>query len=128
MQQHVSASSKNVFMTAHTLSVLDEQEMVMKTKVPIKGALKNNGIESYFGTVISTKKKTIKDLEPYKSEYLNISDEDELVGYKHVFQTKITKETTGESIRSPLGLFSVKETYIDNDINHVIKKLHEFFD
>ena len=44
MQEHVAKSSKNVVFIAHTLDQLNEGEMVMETKVPVKGALKNNGI------------------------------------------------------------------------------------
>lgn len=47
MQQHVAGSSKNVVFTAHTLDEYNEGEMVMDTKVPVKGALKNNGISLF---------------------------------------------------------------------------------
>ena len=40
MQQHVANSTKNVIFIAHTLTTLNEADMVMETKVPIKGALK----------------------------------------------------------------------------------------
>jgi hypothetical protein len=46
MQQYVAKSTKNVIFTAHTLNVLNESEMVVECKVPIKGALKNNGLEA----------------------------------------------------------------------------------
>ena len=38
----------------------------MKTSVPIKGALKNNGVEAYFSTVVAAKKVSISDLEKYE--------------------------------------------------------------
>ena len=44
MQQYVAASTKNVIFTAHTLATLNEAEHVMEKKVPVKGALKNNGL------------------------------------------------------------------------------------
>ncbi|MGV8863229.1 MAG: AAA family ATPase [Pseudomonas sp.] len=44
MQEYVAASPANVVFTAHTLTSLNEGEMAMETKVPVKGALKNNGI------------------------------------------------------------------------------------
>lgn len=44
MQNHVATSSKRVIFIAHTVSTLNEGEMVMETKVPVKGSLKNNGI------------------------------------------------------------------------------------
>lgn len=44
MQQKVASSSKSVIFIAHTSDTLNEGEMVMETKVPVKGSLKNNGI------------------------------------------------------------------------------------
>lgn len=44
MQQYVAKSSKNVIFIAHTADTMNESEMVMETKVPVKGSLKNNGI------------------------------------------------------------------------------------
>lgn len=46
MQVKVAKSTKRVIFTAHTLSQLNENEMVIETKVPVKGALKNQGIEA----------------------------------------------------------------------------------
>ena len=44
MQQYVAKSTKNVIFTAHTSDTMNESEMLMETKVPVKGSLKNNGI------------------------------------------------------------------------------------
>jgi archaellum biogenesis ATPase FlaH len=44
MQQKVANSSKTVLFTAHTQTIYNEGDMVMETKVPVKGALKANGI------------------------------------------------------------------------------------
>jgi len=41
---YVARSTKNVIFTAHTTSVLNEKEMAMEVKVPVKGALKDTGI------------------------------------------------------------------------------------
>ena len=68
MQNYVAKSTKNVIFLAHTSSSLNEAEMVMETKVPVKGAIKNNGIESYFSQVIATKKVQIKIKEIKRSE------------------------------------------------------------
>ena len=56
MQHHVASSSKNIIITAHTLDILNESDMVMETMVKVKGSLMNQGIESYFCNVISSKK------------------------------------------------------------------------
>ena len=51
MQQYVAKSTKSVIFTAHTSDTLNESEMLMETKVPVKGSLKNNGINQ-FGTAV----------------------------------------------------------------------------
>lgn len=127
MQQHVAASTKNVIFLAHTADTLNEGEMIMETKVPVKGALKNNGIESYFSIVIASKKMKVKDLANYKSPLLNITPEEEALGFKYVFQCKLTKETVNERLRGPLGLFDTQETFIDNDLQLVLNRLHEYY-
>lgn len=127
MQDLVVRFGRPVIIIAHVRDDLDEKSMEMKTSVPIKGALRNNGIEAYFSTVVAVKKLALKDLKDYKSDLLNITEEDELVGYKHVFQTRITKTTTGERIRSPMGLFKVNETYTDNDAQLLLDHLNNFY-
>lgn len=127
MQEHVAKSDKSVIFFAHTRQDLDEKSMEMKTSVPIKGALKNNGLESYFSTVVSTKKVTLKDLADCESDMLNITPDDEAIGYKHVFQTKLTKQTVGERIRSPMGMFSNKELYVDNDAQLLLDHLKAYY-
>lgn len=128
MQQYVAKSTKNVIFIAHTSDTMNENEMIMETKVPVKGSLKNNGIESYFTIVMASKKVTLKTLKDYNSELLNITPEEEALGYKYVFQTKLTKETVNERLRGPLGLWDTKETYIDNNVQLVMNRLHEYYD
>jgi hypothetical protein len=127
MQQKVARSSKNVIFTAHTITELNEAEMKMVTKVPVQGSLKNSGIESYFSTVIATKKMPLNKLADYENDLLNYNEEEELLEYKYVFQTKLTKETVNERIRSSQGMWSRKETYINNDIQLVLDRLHEYY-
>lgn len=127
LQEKVAAFGKPVIITAHVLDTLDEIKHEMKTAVPIKGSLKNNGVEAYFSTVVSAKKVTMRELEKYGSDLLTITDEDRELGYKHVFQTRITKETVGERIRSPMGMFSREQTYMDNDAQLLLDHLHKFY-
>lgn len=128
MQQKVAAFGKPVIIIAHVRDELDEKNQEMKTAVPIKGALKNNGVEAYFTTVVAAKKIPLKELEKYGSKMLVITDEERELGYKHVFQTRITKGTTGERIRSPMGMFERSETYIDNDAQVLLDHLQEFYE
>ena len=127
MQQYVAKSTKNVIFTAHTASVLNEAAQAMETKVPVKGALKNNGIESFFSTVVSARKMPITSLAEYANDLLVITDEEKMLGFKHVFQTKVTKDTVNSRIRSSMGMWSVPETYIDNDVEVLMQRLREYY-
>ena len=80
MQDKVAKSSKNVIFLAHAADQYNESEMVTEVKVPVKGALKNNGVESYFSMVIATKKVPIKVRKDYKKGVLNVTPEGEVLG------------------------------------------------
>lgn len=127
MQVYVSRSTKKVLMTAHTLDQLNETEMIVETKVPVKGALKNQGIESYFSIVISTKKIPLSEAEKHSNGLLHISPQNQAMKCKYVFQTQIDGNTVNERIRGPMGLFELDELYIDNDIQLVLDRLEEYY-
>ena len=123
----MAKSTKNVVFLAHTADTLNESEMAMETKVPVKGALKNNGIESYFSLVIACKKVQLKALKDYSSKLLTVTPEEEALGFKYVYQTKLTKESVNERLRGPLGMFDTSETFIDNNAQLVFDRLHEYY-
>ena len=77
--------------------------------------------------VISSKKVPLKTLKDYQSDLLTITPEEEALGFKYVFQTKITKESVNERLRGPLGLFDTKETFTDNNMQLVLDRLHEYY-
>ena len=129
MSQIVAKSTKNVVFLAHTTDVLNEAEMVNETLVKVKGSLMNQGIESFFTCVISTKKVAMGKLEDKiaKSLLFKATPDDIDNGFKYVFQTRLTKETVNERIRSPMGMWPRNETYIDNNLQNVINRLHEYY-
>jgi hypothetical protein len=129
MSQIVAKSTKNVVFLAHTSDVLNEAEMINETLVKVKGSLMNQGIESFFTTVLSTKKIPLAKLDDKvaKSPGYTVTPEDKALGFKYVYQTRLTKETVNERIRSPMGMWDMKETYIDNNLQHVINRLHEYY-
>lgn len=127
MQDKVARSTKNVLFTAHTLATLNEADMIMETKVPVKGSLKNNGLEAYFSIVVACKKMSVKKLEGYESDLLNITDEEAELGFKYVFQTKLTKDTVHERIRSPMGMFSNAESFMDNNAQMLLDHLTAYY-
>ncbi len=127
MQDKVVRFGKPVLILAHTLKTYNESTLSYDVSVPIKGALKNNGVEAYFSTVVAAKKVSLKELEPYSSDLLTISEDDEMLGYKHVFQTRPTKATVGERIRSPMGMFTREQTFMNNDAQLLLDHLHAFY-
>lgn len=127
MQSKVTLFGKPVIIIAHVKDEHDEKAMETRTSVPIKGSLKNNGVEAYFSTVVAAKKVQLRDLEPYKSDLLHITEDDEILGYKHVFQTRLTKTTVGERLRSPMGMFSREQSFIDNDCQILLDHLNAFY-
>ena len=127
LQEKVVKFGRPVIFTAHVMDTLDEKTMEMRTAVPVKGALKGQGVEAYFSTIVAAKKIPIKDLEEYNSDLLHITEEERELGFKYVFQTRITAKSTGERIRSPMGLFSRNETYMDNDAQILLDHLNKFY-
>ena len=127
MQQYVAKSTKNVIFTAHTVDSLNESEMVMETKIPVKGSLKGVSLEAYFSVIVYAKKVGLKALKDFKTDLLVITPEEEALGYKHVYQCRLTKETVNERIRGPMGMFSQQETYTDNDAQKLINRLQEYY-
>lgn len=112
----------------HLQRELDEEAGMFRTSVPVKGALAKKGLEAYFTTVINVSKETVKDLQKTSNSLLNITEEDEELGYKHVFQTRTTKKTLGDRIRSPMGMWNKDELYIDNNLVPVIKRLIQYYE
>ena len=132
MQKEVASCDKPIVFTSHVQDKNNEAEMTVETKAVAKGAVGKLGIEAFFSCVIATKKISVKTLKAFaekngSSPLLVITPEDEQVGYKHVFQTRITADTVNETIRSPMGMWKVSETYIDNDMQKVFDRLKEFY-
>lgn len=130
MYQQIATSKKRIIVLAHNMDILDKNDATLKTQVPVKGALRNNGIESFFTTVVYATKQSVKKLEKdYKENngLLNITEDEEIIGYKHVFQTKITKDTLHSRIRSPMGMFTKAQTFMDNDAELLLNHMAEFY-
>ena len=128
MLHYVAKSTKQVLFLAHTADVINETDMIMETMVKVKGSVMNTGVESFFSTVLACKKMPLTKLAKYVNPLLVITPEDEILGYKYVYQTKLTKETVNERIRSSMGMWSQQETYIDNNAQFVLNRLREYYD
>lgn len=127
MQDYVALSSKTCIFTAHTQPIMNDHEKIIETKVPVQGGLARTGIESYFSIIVSAKKMPLSELEEYENDLLTITPEDKAIGVKNVFQTKLTEETVHERISSPMGMWDLKETFIDNNAQLVIDRLNQYY-
>lgn len=126
MQQYVAPSSKNIIMLAHVVGNLNEELGYMEYTVPFKGALKGK-VEAYFSQIVGARRVPLRVLEDYENPLLTITKRDEALGYKHVFQTQPTKETVGWRIRGPMEMWSFEETFIDNDVQLVLDRTHQYY-
>lgn len=134
MFQYIANMTKNVIFTSHVkeeIERINEATVKVVTKMPVKGALKNTGLESAFTTIVAAKCLPVHELQGYENDLLDITEDDIQLGYKYVFQTRKTKDTFHEPIRSPRkrgsNMWSVKETYIDNNAQHVLNRLRQFY-
>lgn len=127
MQVHVARSSKQFIFLAHAFTTLDEEAMMKTTSMPIKGALAKIGAESFFTTIVMAKQVPLRIIANYQNPLLNVSEDDTERGVKYVFQTRMTKESAGEKIRSPQDMWAKSETYIDNNAQHVLDRLTDYY-
>lgn len=123
----IKSGSKNYAVMAHEETIFNEQDGLMETRVPIKGAVGKVGVEADFSIVLSAAQMPVKTLLKYPNSLLNITEEEQEDGVKYVFCTRITKETVGSKIRSPIGLWGRDELYIDNDLQLVFNRLNEYY-
>lgn len=129
MQQYVAASDKAIIFTCHVDDKYNESEMITETKAAIKGFAGKVGAEAYFSCVLMARRMKVKDLEKYEegNSLLTITDRERALGFKYVFQTQHTTETIYEKMRSPIGMWSDQETFIDNDTNLVLERLRKYY-
>ncbi len=122
----IKSSAKTYIVLAHEKKVMNETEMIVETKVPVKGAVGALGVEADFTTILSTKKILLKKLKD-KNGLLAITPREERVGIKHLFQTYVDKDTVNEKMRSAMALWADDEKFIDNDIQNVIDRLETYY-
>lgn len=118
----------NVVIIAHVSDVLNDKELTMETLVPMKGAIGKKGVEAFFNDVVACKKIALDKLEGiYESPLLNITERERELGYKHVIQTRLTKDTVHERLRSPEDMWTKAETFIDDNLQTVLNRMNEFY-
>lgn len=119
---------KNIIFLAHEKKVMNADDMILETKVPIKGSVGATGVEANFEVVLSAKKIATSKLEYLDKTALLVNDDKEELGLMYVFQTKIDKATLNERMRSPLGMWGRDEKFINNDIQSVIDRLDSYYE
>lgn len=123
----IKSGTKDYVIMAHETSELNETTSIMENKVPVKGAVGRVGVEADFTTILQSKRVMLRELEGFENDLLTITPDEEEDGFKYVFQTRVDKKSLGAKMRSALGLWSRKEKFIDNDIDLVFKRLHEYY-
>lgn len=123
----IKSGTKDYAIMAHEETSLNEQAMLMETRVPLKGAVGKVGVEADFTTILSTMQIPVAKLEKHQNDLLTITDAEQEDGVKYVFCTRVTKETAGAKMRSAMGLWKREELYIDNDLDLVFKRLREYY-
>ena len=124
----IKSSTKNYAILAHVKDVINESEMILESKVPIKGSVGATGVEADFTTIVGAKTISIKEARKNENSLLTISPEEEEDGVKRVFQTRIDKDSIGHKYRSQQSLWKREEKYINNDLNIVFNRLTEYYE
>lgn len=122
----IKSGTKDYAVMAHEEREYHEETMSFKSTVPVKGALKKMGIAADFTTIVCARKVPIKILEEFPNDLLHITDEEREDGEKYVFMTRSYKGD-GDLARSKIKLWSRKELYIDNNIQHVFTRLRKYY-
>jgi len=123
----IKAGTKSYVILAHEDTQLNEQSIMMESRVPIKGAVGKIGVEADFTTILSSMQIPTKKLESIQNDLLHITPEEHEDGVKYVFCTRVTKEFAGGKMRSPIGLWKRNELFIDNDLNQVFDRLKDYY-
>lgn len=116
--------------TTHILQSDDMEHMEKVSRAAIQGGIgKGNGLESYFTTVVYAKQLRLKDIEPFLADatMLTLTEEEKFDEKKHVFVTRPAKQHSGDRIKSPRGMFSTKDLYMDNSIPQLITHINNFY-
>ena len=121
-QQGVANCNKPIVFLCHVEMTKDIKGR-SKLAISVKGSSANRGIENYFTNIVFADYVDLEDLEEYENPYLTITEDEKLDEGKYVFQTRKTATGVGLNIRQTRDLWARNETYIDNNIMHVINKL-----
>lgn len=123
----IKAGTKDYAVLAHEETFLNEQAMMMESRVPVKGNVGKTGVEADFTTILASMQVPLKMLEGHKNDLLTITEEEKEDGVKYVFVTRITNAFAGGKMRAPMGLWKRNELFINNDLNLVFNRLKQYY-
>lgn len=127
MQKYFLQYNRPTIITAHIQENFNEALGRFDYSVPVKGSLAKTSVEAFFNLILYAKQVSLDTLEKYNNSMLHISEEEEMLGFKYCFQTRLTKDTLGDKIRAPIGMFESNETFIDNNVQLVINRIKEYY-
>lgn len=128
MQHYVAKSTKNWIFTAHVNAELQNNGNY-RYSVPVKGALKAQGLEAYFSIIVYARNMTINELENYQFDdnLFTLTERDKRNKTKRVFQCDITPDMVESGIRAPLGCFADNQIFMDNDFDKLLSHLDSYY-
>lgn len=123
----IKSGTKDYIILAHEAIEHNEELSINESKVPVKGAVGRTGVEADFTTIVSCRALPIRVVKSVENDLLNITEDEEEDGTKHVFVTRVHKNHAGGKQRSPIGLWDRSELYIDNNVNNVLTRIKQFY-
>lgn len=128
LNQEIATLPQTVIVTAHVGETEDKKTFTTETKALIKGSVGKVGVEAYFNNIVSCKRLPVEWLKAnYKNDLLTYTEKEEALGFKHVIQTQLTKDTCSEKLRSNEDMWTEQETFINGDIQLVLNRLKEYY-
>jgi len=126
-KQQVPELKQNLIVLAHIDEYEEKATLNTYVQAVVQGKLKNIGLEADFGLVANTAVVDVETLKNFQNPLLNITEEEEIDGFKYVIQTRKTLETKDTKIRAPMGMWDKSETYIDSDVQHVLDRINQYY-
>lgn len=120
-----SQSSKSIIILAHNKQVEQED---LEMSVPVKGSLKDKGVEAYFDNICVAKIFRTDELKQVcENSLLSYDEDEEELNVKYVLKVKRASDNLKEKVRFPKGMWNKNETYINSDIQLVIDRINDYY-
>lgn len=118
---------QQVIVLAHVDEYEEKGTLNTYYQAVVQGRLAKIGLEADFGLVANTVLMPTADLKNFETPLLNVTEEDEIEGFKYVIQTRKTLDTKDTKIRSPLGMWDKNETYIDSNVQLLLDRFNQYY-